>query len=183
MSSSPSEGRKSAWPAWLTALQQITPESAVPEVLTALERGLGAEGHWLARLSNTVALLRRYLPDLFSAGFYITARPGTHLWLGPYQGPPTFAQVEWGDGAVGSAANERAVQIIAQLRRFPNYVPAYRAIRSEIALPLVRDRMVLGVLDATSEAEARFGIVEAEFLSLCAERIVRAWPQGSAGIP
>lgn len=90
----------------------------------------------------------------------------------------------WGDGVVGSCALERAVQIVAEMRRFPGYVAAYRAIQSEIALPLVRDRIVMGVLNATSAQPGRFGIVEAELLQGVAERLERSWPETWwAGIP
>gem|GEM_PF-5728829 len=171
-------------PPWLSALQAIGPERALPEVWKAVEGCLREEDHWLARLTNVTAALRRAMPDLFSVGVYLTGHPGSHLWLGPSQGPPMPSRVEWGEGVVGSSALERAVQIIADTRRFHGYRPPYPDMASEIALPLVRNRIVMGVLAASAPVAGRFGVVEAELLQGVAERLERAWPEAWwTGIP
>lgn len=185
MLSSPSERIRAPGPLppWLSALQAVGPESALPEVWAAVE-GLLAEDHWLSRLTNVTAVLRRHMPDLFSASIYLTGHPGSHLWLGPSQGPPLPSRIGWGEGVVGSAALERAVQIIAETRRFHGYRPPYPEMVSEIALPLVRNRIVMGVLEASAPVAGRFAVVEAELLQGVAERLERAWPEAWwTGIP
>lgn len=182
--SSPSESSEGPWPRWLTLAQRVGPETSIVEVLSAVDACLDAEGHWLSRLGNVVAVIRRHLPDLLMVAIYLTARPGTHLELGPHQGPPTFSRQRWGEGVVGSAALERAGQIIGDMKYFPGYIPAYREIHSEIGLPVVRDRVVLAVLNAASIDSGRFGIVEAELLQGVAERLSARWPDAwRAGLP
>lgn len=182
--SSPSESGEGPWPRWLTLAQRVGPETPIPEVLLAVEACLDGGGHWLSRLGNVVALIRRNLPDLLLVTVYLTARPGTYLELGPLQGPPTFSRVRWGEGVVGSAALERAGQIIGDMKYFAGYIPAYREIRSEIGLPVVRERIVLAVLNAASTEPMRFGIVEAELLQGIAERLETRWPDAwQAGLP
>lgn len=171
-------------PPWLAALQAIGPESTLGEVWEAVGGCLAQGDHWLSRLTNVMAALRRHMPDLFSLGVYLTGHPGSHLWLGPSQGPPALARIAWGEGVVGSCALERAVQIVAETRRFHGYRPPYAEIASEIALPLVRNRIVMGVLWASSVSSGRFGVVEAELLQGVAERLEAAWPpKWRTGIP
>lgn len=145
-------------------------------MLQAVEGCLQAEADWRSRLALVASAVRGHFPDLLLVAIYVTELPGTWLDLGPLQGPATFARIAWGEGAVGSAALERAVQIIGEMKYFPGYVAAHREICSEIAVPVIRDRIVLAVIDAASAAPGRFGIVEAELLQGIAAQLALAWP-------
>jgi GAF domain-containing protein len=56
----------------------------------------------------------------------------------------------------GTAASTLQVQRIDDVHAFPGHIACDSASNSEIVVPIVRDRKLLGVLDLDSPKQARF---------------------------
>lgn len=107
-----------------------------------------------AALSNASALLYLLLPRLNWAGFYLLR--GDHLSLGPFQGNPAVARIEIGAGVCGTAAAERAPQIVADVHACANHIACDAASASEIVVPIHVRSALLGVIDIDSPFPANF---------------------------
>ena len=131
-------------------------------------RGLLAGEHDLiANAANLSALLFYSLPDLNWAGFYFYKQG--ELVLGPFQGQPACVRIALGKGVCGTAAARRETIIISDVHSFPGHIACDSASNSEIVVPLVKDKQLLGVLDLDSPTVARFDEADAAGLNEIAE--------------
>ena len=120
----------------------------------ALDALTAGEADGIANMANAAALLWQYLPDLNWAGFYRMI--GDELVLGPFQGKAACIRIPLGRGVCGTAAATQATQRVDDVHAFPGHIACDAASRSELVVPLVRDGVVLGVLDLDSPVPARF---------------------------
>lgn len=119
--------------------------------LAALLRG---ERDAIANLANAAALLWHTLPDLNWAGFYRFV--DGQLVLGPFQGKPACVLIQLGKGVCGTAAARRETVLVPDVHEFPGHIACDAASRSEIVVPLLKDGILLGVLDLDSPLPGRF---------------------------
>ena len=135
------------------ALEGTTPERYVQlnQQLAAL---IGDERDFVANMANMAALLFHQLPDLNWAGFYLMK--GGELVLGPFQGKPACIRIPLGRGVCGTAAATRETQLVPDVHAFPGHIACDADSRSEIVVPLIRDGMIIGVLDLDSPKPGRF---------------------------
>jgi GAF domain-containing protein len=115
---------------------------------------LKGERDALANAANLASLVFHTLPDLNWAGFYW--RRGDELVLGPFQGKPACVRIPIGKGVCGTAARDKRTVIVPDVEKFPEHIACDSASRSEIAVPVMRNVDVLGVLDLDSPSLARF---------------------------
>lgn len=123
----------------------------------------------IANAANIAALIWHRLPDLNWAGFYLTK--GDELVLGPFQGKPACVRIAFGKGVCGTAAAAQKTQIVPDVHAFEGHIACDSASNSEIVVPLIRDGVVLGVLDLDSPSFARFDAEDAAGL----EAIAAVW--------
>ncbi len=76
-----------------------------------------------------------------------------------------------GKGVTGAAALERTIMRVADTRSDPRYIPTHPDIRSELAVPLITQDRLIGVMDLESEALGFFTDEHARLLSLLAPQI------------
>jgi len=76
-----------------------------------------------------------------------------------------------GKGVTGAAALERTAMRVADTRSDPRYIPTHPDIRSELAVPLITQDRLIGVMDLESEALSYFTEDHARLLSLLAPQI------------
>ncbi len=124
------------------------------DLRTALDAITADEPDGIANMANAAALLWEYLPDLNWAGFYRNVA-GT-LVLGPFQGKVACIRIPFGKGVCGAAAEAGVTQRVEDVHAFPGHIACDAASRSELVVPIVRDGVVLGVLDLDSPLLARF---------------------------
>jgi L-methionine (R)-S-oxide reductase len=122
------------------------------EQLTAL---LDGELDPVANAANTAALLMQMLPELNWAGFYFL-RERDELVLGPFQGKPACVRIPAGQGVCGAAVARRQSVLVEDVHAFPGHIACDAASRSELVVPLLRDGVVVGVIDLDSPAMGRF---------------------------
>jgi len=115
---------------------------------------LSGESDFVANAANTTALIMDALPDLNWAGFYFLKQ--NELVVGPFQGKPACVRIALGKGVCGTAAVERRTIIVPDVHAFPGHIACDAASRSEIVIPLIAGRELLGVLDLDSPSVGRF---------------------------
>ena len=108
----------------------------------------------MANEANTSALIFDALPDLNWVGFYFLK--GDELVVGPFQGKPACVRIALGKGVCGTAALERRTIVVPDVEAFPGHIACDAASRSEVVVPLIAGRELLGVLDLDSPKPARF---------------------------
>ncbi|WP_174286788.1 GAF domain-containing protein [Sphingomonas bacterium] len=124
------------------------------DLLAAVDALTADEPDAVANMANAAAVLWQYLPDLNWAGFYRMI--GGELVLGPFQGKPACIRIAVGAGVCGAAVATGATQRIADVHAFPGHIACDAASRSELVVPIVRDGVVIGVLDLDSPVPDRF---------------------------
>ena len=115
---------------------------------------LSGESDFVANAANTAALIFDALPDLNWAGFYFLKQD--ELVVGPFQGKPACVRIALGKGVCGTAALERRTIIVQDVHAFPGHIACDAASQSEIVIPLIAGRELLGVLDLDSPSVGRF---------------------------
>lgn len=121
---------------------------AALDALTAGERDA------IANMANAAALIWQYLPALNWSGFYRMVEG--ELVLGPFQGKAACIRIPLNKGVCGAAAASGETQRVADVHAFPGHIACDAASRSELVVPIVVDRRVLGVLDLDSPVPDRF---------------------------
>ena len=123
----------------------------------------------IANMSNISALLFNNLPDVSYAGFY---RYQNHeLILGPFQGPVACMHIAIGKGVCGTAAKTRETQIIPNVHEFAGHIACDATTNSEIVIPIMKNEVLIAVLDLDSKVFARFDDIDAEYLTKIANCI------------
>ena len=139
------------------------------QLLQQAEALLHGERDLIANAANLSALLFNALPDLNWAGFYLY--DGHELVVGPFQGLPACVRIPLDKGVCGAAARTRETQRVEDVHAFPGHIACDSASQSEIVVPLIKDGVLIGVLDIDSPKLARFDADDQQGL----EAIARAW--------
>ena len=118
-------------------------------------RGLFAgETDLIANAANAAAAMWQYLPEINWVGFYFIK--GDTLVLGPFAGKPACVRIKLGQGVCGSAAASRETIVVPDVHAFPGHIACDSASNAEIVVPLIRNGLVIGVLDIDSPKFDRF---------------------------
>ena len=126
----------------------------------------------LALSANFVALLYSEMPDINWLGIYVAR--GNELVLGPFQGLPACVRIPFGQGVCGTAAEKAATQRVDNVHDFDGHIACDPASNSELVVPLVAERGLIGVLDIDSPLTARFSAADqAGVESLCGTFVER----------
>lgn len=149
--------------------QDILWPSDKPELYALLEKQLTAlvsDCPPVSALSNAAALLWEAMTDINWAGFYLIK--GDALYLGPFQGKTACTYIPLGRGVCGTAAATREIQLVKDVHQFPGHIACDSASNSEIVLPLIKEGVLLGVMDIDAPIFNRFDETDAEGLrTLC----------------
>jgi len=125
------------------------------ELLTAADALTADEPDPVANMANLAAVIWQFVPDLNWAGFYRLL--AGELVLGPFCGKPACIRIPLGQGVCGTAAAERATQLVPDVQAFPGHIACDAASRSELVVPVLRDGgSVIAVIDLDSPFPNRF---------------------------
>jgi len=129
------------------------------DLLSAAEGLTAGERDGIANMANLAALIWQFVPDLNWAGFYRLI--GGELVLGPFCGKPACIRIPLGQGVCGTAAQTHETQLVEDVHAFPGHIACDAASRSELVVPVIRDGVVMAVIDLDSPLPARFDAEDA----------------------
>ena len=135
-------------------LKTADKNSLYPEIQQALRAVLTGETDLIANLANAAALLFWNLPAINWAGFYLLK--DHELVLAPFQGKIACIRIRLGKGVCGNAAEKRQTFVVTNVHEFPGHIACDSASNSEIVIPIIKDDLLIGVLDIDSPEFARF---------------------------
>jgi len=136
-------------------------ESLLPQVKALLE----GEPDLIANLANVTGALKEQFNWLW-IGFYLVK--DDELVLGPFQGPVACTRIKKGRGVCGTSWAKEETLIVPNVERFPGHIACSSLSRSEIVVPIIRNKKVVAVLDADSIEFNQYDTVDKKYL----ERIV-----------
>ena len=136
-----------------------------------LDALLTGESNFYANLSNASALLNQFFDRINWIGFYVME--DGELVLGPFQGLPACVRIKVGKGVCGTAVEKSASIIVPDVNAFPGHIVCDAASRSEIVIPIIKDEVVLGVLDIDSPELNRFSEEDRIGLELVISKLVK----------
>lgn len=138
-------------------------QTLIPQ-LKALCEG---EENVTANLANITAGLKETF-DFFWVGFYLVDSE-KELVLAPFQGPIACTRISYGKGVCGSAWKEGKTQVVPDVSVFPGHIACSSKSKSEIVVPIFRDKRVLGIIDVDSDTLNCFDETDAEQLEQLAK--------------
>jgi GAF domain-containing protein len=124
------------------------------ELLGAADALTAGEPDGIANMANIAALLWQYLPDLNWSGFYRMV--GGELVLGPFQGKAACIRIPLDKGVCGAAVRTASSQLVDDVHAFPGHIACDADSRSELVVPVIRDGLVVAVIDLDSPNPSRF---------------------------
>lgn len=140
------------------------------QVLKALLEG---EHDIIANMANAAALLYQYLPDINWSGFYLWKN--NELILGPFQGKPACMHIPFGKGVCGTCIKELKTQCVENVHNFPGHIACDSASNSEIVIPMIKNKEIIGVLDIDAPIFARFNETDQHYLEEFVQILVESF--------
>ena len=83
-------------------------------------------------------------------------------------------KIKVGQGVTGMAAEQKRAILIDDVRKESRYINAHPLVRSELAVPLIAKKRVIGVIDLQARDQGYFTEEHSRILSLVASRIATA---------
>lgn len=125
------------------------------------EAMLRDESDEIAAMANLAAMIDQTF-GFWWTGFYRVL--GEELVLGPFQGPVACTRIGYGRGVCGTAWREEQTIIVEDVEKFPGHIACSSLSRSEIVVPVWRDKTICAVLDIDSEHLATFDSTDRKWL-------------------
>jgi len=118
------------------------------------------------RLDKICKLLKENVPGYDWVGFYmVNPEDKKELILGPFSGEPTeHIRIPFGKGICGRAAETEQIFIVDDVAEETNYLSCNPRVKSEIVLPIFKNKEIIGELDLDSHAVAAFEKEDEDFL-------------------
>lgn len=129
------------------------------------------DDHWLSSLSNFVAVLNQVLSDVSWVGFYLV--DGRKLVLGPFQGKLACTQIQFGKGVCGKVAETLMTEIVPDVHKFPGHIACDSESNSEIVIPIIKDSVLIGVLDLDSTSFNTFDEIDKLYLEQLVDILIQ----------
>lgn len=106
------------------------------------------ESNLTANLANISAALKQTF-NWWWVGFYWVEN--NELVLGPFQGPIACTRIKKGKGVCGTSWINQQTIVVPDVEKFPGHIACSAASKSEIVVPIIKNNVVVGVLDCDSE--------------------------------
>lgn len=139
--------------------------SLIPQIKALIE----GEPDLIANLANIVAALKEQF-GWFWIGFYLVKED--QLVLAPFQGPVACTRIRKGKGVCGTSWEEAQTIIVPDVEKFPGHIACSSLSKSEIVVPVIRNKKVLAVLDVDSDTLDHFDTTDQQYLEEIAALII-----------
>ena len=162
--------------AWYGMTYPENKQEMYDRLAAQLEGLMEGERDWLPNLANMSALINQALKEINWAGFYLMM--DGMLVLGPFQGNPACIRIPVGRGVCGTAAQTFQTQLVPDVHLFPGHIACDAQSQSEIVIPMLKDGVLLGVLDIDSPVKNRFDPEDEKGLKNLCQMLVQGcdWP-------
>lgn len=148
-------------------------ESLEKEIISLIE----GEKNLIANLANISASIYHGYPGLNWCGFYLWSNEDQELVLGPFQGKPACLRIKSGKGVCGTSYLKRETIRVEDVHAFPGHIACDSASESELVVPLIRNGIVMGVLDLDAPVKSRFTEEDARaFTGMMNKIMPNLWP-------
>ncbi len=136
------------------------------ELIPQIQALLSGENNQIANLSNASSALKMAF-DFFWVGFYMVDSEN-ELVLGPFQGPIACTRIRKGKGVCGTSWLDEKTILVPNVEEFPGHIACSSASKSEIVVPLIKNKKVVAVLDVDSDQLNDFDQIDEKYLTqLC----------------
>ena len=140
-------------------------KTIIPQIKAIIE----GEPDLIANLANIAAALKEQF-GWFWIGFYLVKQD--ELVLGPFQGPVACTRIKKGRGVCGSSWQLAETLIVPDVSKFAGHIACSSLSISEIVIPIIRNKEVIGVLDVDSEKPSFFDETDKKYLEIIVEQIL-----------
>ena len=139
-----------------------------PQIVALIE----GENDLIANTANIVAALKEAFSYFWIGIYFVKDENGKEeLVLGPFQGPPACVRIAKGKGVCGTSWQQKAALIVPDVNLFPDHIACSALSKSEIVIPVIKNDLVLAVIDVDSSELAEFNSIDEFHLTKIAELI------------
>lgn len=132
----------------LIITSNLNKEQTYLALLPQIKALVTGENNLTANLANISAALKQTF-NWWWVGFYWV--DDNELVLGPFQGPIACTRIAKGKGVCGSSWLNQQTIVVPDVEKFPGHIACSAASKSEIVVPIIKNNVVIGVLDCDSE--------------------------------
>ena len=147
---------------------QGTKEEQYISLLPQIKGLLEGEKDLIANLANVAAALKEQF-NWFWVGFYLVK--DNELVVGPFQGPVACTRIKKGRGVCGTSWAKAETVIVDDVEKFPGHIACSSLSRSEIVVPVIKNNIVVAVLDVDSEMLQHFDKTDQQYLEMIVNEI------------
>ncbi len=131
-------------------------QTLIPQIKALLE----GEPDLIANLANVVAALKEQF-DWLWVGFYIVK--DEELVVAPFQGPVACTRIRKGRGVCGTSWAKAETIIVPDVEKFPGHIACSSLSKSEIVVPVIRNKEVVAGLDVDSKEYDEFDETDTKY--------------------
>ena len=153
------------------SITEGTKQEQYEMLLPQIKAIIDGEEDLVANLANISAALKEQFKWLW-VGFYLVKKD--ELVLGPFQGPIACTRIKRGRGVCGTSWDNEKTLIVADVEKFPGHIACSSSSRSEIVVPIIVNKKVVGVLDADSEFLNHYDETDKHYLEMIVKLILNS---------
>ena len=133
-----------------------------PQIVALVE----GESNLIANTANIVAALKEVFSYFWIGIYFVKNENGKEeLVLGPFQGPPACVRIAKGKGVCGTSWQQKTALIVPDVNLFPGHIACSALSKSEIVIPVIKNDIVIAVIDIDSSELADFSSVDEIYLT------------------
>ncbi len=136
-------------------------EGIYQSLLPQLQALCSGEDNLTANLANISAAFKETF-NWWWVGFYLVQQ--NELVVGPFQGPVACTRIAIGKGVCGTSWQQQQTLIVPNVDEFPGHIACSSVSKSEIVVPILKNGVVVAVLDADSELLAHYDSIDQQYL-------------------
>ena len=153
----------------LNLSKTLSKEGKNEELIPQLKALITGEEDVIANLANVSAGLKEAFGFLW-VGFYLVKN--NELVLGPFQGPVACTRIRKGKGVCGVSWDKAETVIVPDVEKFNGHITCSSLSKSEIVIPILKNKEVIAVLDVDSSELNTFDEIDNKYLSSLLNEII-----------
>jgi L-methionine (R)-S-oxide reductase len=148
----------------------LSKEGIYQALLPQLDALCEGEKDTTANLANIAASLKQAF-NWWWVGVYLVKND--ELVVGPFQGPVACTRIAKGKGVCGASWEMKQTIIVPDVHAFAGHIACSSESNSEIVVPIIKDDVILGVIDADSQYFNHFDECDKLYLQKIAQLVAK----------